>query len=381
MLTGHVFTMMKTGISQYCQPDEASAAVYLKKLSDYYQAADKEKMAFGGTAKTMIIKFESPKNSVHEFAVKVFKYNDAPDIPEEDKVEKYDVESEVFHLENLKDLPELTKYYGCYMIQDKNYVTIFMVFEKLAGEIMDEVVRKDSNQIGQGESTPKNKVLTRANSGSAKTPAQAFSAQIPAVKCEIFASLAHQLSLIHSKGLAHNDIKPSNIMLVKPDGKAAKIIDFGATNTDKEEIGLFTFPYADFELRSFYEGSCENDVFALGLTIGEIVVGENLALSTFEDQKKKVSKPIDLIRKQIKALLDQVASEKFKSWTMKFGEASLHTLLSKMTNPMRAERPDAQCVEQWFTLLSKLFAKPNATDIEAKQELAKICPELAKLVI
>ena len=82
---------------------------------------------------------------------------------------------------------------------------------------------------------------------------------------------------MHSKGVAHLDIKPENIV-IKDDGKNVRLIDFGLSRccekfgTLKGCVGTPSFMPPEMKNGQSWNGY-KADVWALGCTIYEIVCG------------------------------------------------------------------------------------------------------------
>ena len=78
----------------------------------------------------------------------------------------------------------------------------------------------------------------------------------------------------HNKGIVHRDVSPLNIF-VQPDDRI-KIIDFGFScpiGTEDFHLGG-AFPYLAPELFDGEPGSRQSDIYALGITAYEIIVGK-----------------------------------------------------------------------------------------------------------
>lgn len=84
---------------------------------------------------------------------------------------------------------------------------------------------------------------------------------------------------MHSKRIVHLDIKPDNTLTAKKDGKV-RLIDFGLSKALQETdtcIGNIGTPsYKAPELRFDFWNGFKADVWALGITIWEIISGKKL---------------------------------------------------------------------------------------------------------
>lgn len=92
----------------------------------------------------------------------------------------------------------------------------------------------------------------------------------------IVRELCSVLELLHARGIIHRDIKPSNILLAK-DGHI-RLIDFDAARMPKEEkeqdtVRLGTRGYAPPEQYGFSQTDERTDIYALGVTLEQILEG------------------------------------------------------------------------------------------------------------
>lgn len=95
---------------------------------------------------------------------------------------------------------------------------------------------------------------------------------------KIFDSLTEGISSLHRKNIIHRDIKPSNI-IITPEGKAV-LIDYGIARIhtakkadDTEYYG--TAGYAAPEQFGFRQSDFRTDIYALGMTLKQIVTSHN----------------------------------------------------------------------------------------------------------
>ena len=106
-------------------------------------------------------------------------------------------------------------------------------------------------------------------------------------RLEVIAQVAEALDTVHAAGIYHRDIKPSNILLThREDGVLqAKLTDFGLGATEDEELlhsvylsrvdGIAgTWDYIAPELREGKPPSAQSDIYSLGVTLYQVVVGD-----------------------------------------------------------------------------------------------------------
>jgi len=94
----------------------------------------------------------------------------------------------------------------------------------------------------------------------------------PAETLAIFANVAEVLSVVHSRGIVHRNLKPSNI-LVTPLGEV-KITDFGLASLDNDRpLRGEKSAYAAPELQG-RRSDARSDLYALGVMLYEYLTGE-----------------------------------------------------------------------------------------------------------
>ena len=106
-------------------------------------------------------------------------------------------------------------------------------------------------------------------------------------RLEVIAQVADALDTVHAAAILHRDIKPANILLThREDGSLrAKLTDFGLGSVEDAELlrslcvsrveGVSgTWDYIAPELRHGGSPSAQSDIYSLGLTLYQIVVGD-----------------------------------------------------------------------------------------------------------
>ncbi|MCH5239178.1 MAG: serine/threonine protein kinase [Muribaculaceae bacterium] len=90
---------------------------------------------------------------------------------------------------------------------------------------------------------------------------------------KVFQELLNAVSYLHNRGIIHNDIKPSNI-LISYTGNHVKLIDLGIADDDAHfdiKTPGFTDGYASPELREKRKPDGRSDIYSLGVIMKELV--------------------------------------------------------------------------------------------------------------
>lgn len=118
---------------------------------------------------------------------------------------------------------------------------------------------------------------------------QAWLAEAPPLneRLQVVAQIADALDTVHAAGIYHRDIKPSNILLTRREDGAwrGKLTDFGLGAAQDPDLlrsifasrveGLSgTWDYIAPELRHGGPPSAQSDIYSLGLTLYQVVVGD-----------------------------------------------------------------------------------------------------------
>ena len=101
---------------------------------------------------------------------------------------------------------------------------------------------------------------------------------LPADALEIVRQVALGLQSAHDAGLLHRDVKPGNV-LITPEGQA-KVLDFGLSLEDKPDVEtedvIWATPfYVPPETLHREAESCQTDIYALGMTLRNLLTGES----------------------------------------------------------------------------------------------------------
>lgn len=89
---------------------------------------------------------------------------------------------------------------------------------------------------------------------------------------QILSPICSALNFTHQKGAFHCDIKPSNILLHE-NGRDVFLADFGVARVAHEQAGGGTLPYMAPEQFSHERVSAQTDIYALGITLYEMLSG------------------------------------------------------------------------------------------------------------
>ncbi len=132
-----------------------------------------------------------------------------------------------------------------------------------------------------------------------------------AARSRLFAQVLRALQHIHSRGIVHYDVKPSNI-IVDTDG-AAKLIDFGLATTATPITGAMrgTVGYAAPEVVRGELGDPRSDLYSLGSAFYESLAGRRpfiaeSAIEVLRTQAKTEPEPIHKIDAKVPQELDRL---------------------------------------------------------------------------
>lgn len=89
---------------------------------------------------------------------------------------------------------------------------------------------------------------------------------------QVLSPICSALNFAHQKGAFHCDIKPSNILL-HDNGREVFLADFGVARVANEQAGGGTLPYMAPEQFSHEQVSAQTDIYALGITVYEMLSG------------------------------------------------------------------------------------------------------------
>jgi serine/threonine protein kinase/tetratricopeptide (TPR) repeat protein len=125
-------------------------------------------------------------------------------------------------------------------------------------------------------------------------------------RLELFASLCQAIQHAHTKGIIHRDIKPTNILVTRQDGRAVvKVIDFGVAKamgqqlTEKtlftnfaQMIGTPLYMSPEQAEQSGVDIDTRSDIYSLGVLLYELLTGstpvdaEQLKRAAFEEIRR-----------------------------------------------------------------------------------------------
>ncbi|MEN8179513.1 MAG: HDOD domain-containing protein [Pseudomonadota bacterium] len=182
--------------------------------------------------------------------------------------------------------------------------TPYMVFEYVEGQLLSDVIREDKLDHAQ--------------------------------KIAAFRGLLEGVSQAHRVGIVHRDLKPGNIILNGE--RIPKIMDFGIARLlsggkerDQQLIG--TPRYLAPEYISKGEVGPQNDVFALGLIMDEVLTG----MPVFSGQnKKKVMDNILKITPRPPSQFNEAVDEKLDRFILKALERNPDSRYSDATDMLQA---------------------------------------------
>ena len=95
------------------------------------------------------------------------------------------------------------------------------------------------------------------------------------VKLQVMSEIMDAVAYIHTKGIAHRDLKPTNI-IVTGNGSHVKLIDFGLADTDshavlKQPAGTLSYMSPEQMQTAIADG--RNDIYSLGIIMQQMELG------------------------------------------------------------------------------------------------------------
>ena len=94
---------------------------------------------------------------------------------------------------------------------------------------------------------------------------------LPAAQAlRLVADVADALALVHAHGVAHLDVKPSNVLM---DGMQPVLTDFGAAGAQEMGQAAGTPPYMAPEILQLSRADARSDLYALGVVMVECLTG------------------------------------------------------------------------------------------------------------
>uniref|UniRef100_Q024W6 Serine/threonine protein kinase n=1 Tax=Solibacter usitatus (strain Ellin6076) TaxID=234267 RepID=Q024W6_SOLUE len=144
--------------------------------------------------------------------------------------------------------------------------------------------------------------------------------------------IAAALEAAHEKGIIHRDLKPGNVMLTK---SVAKVLDFGLATLEGdqtltvERMVMGTPAYMAPEQRGGRPADARTDVYAFGLVLYEMLMGERAAIQRKRIRARKLEAIVSRCLEEDPALRWQSAAE-------------LQRELSAVTKVTRGQKPAAK---------------------------------------
>ena len=110
--------------------------------------------------------------------------------------------------------------------------------------------------------------------------------------------LIYGIKILHNAGLAHMDIKPTNIM-IKPETNEIQIIDLGLSCFEFECGESGTSAYMEKNINTTLTGRQASDIWAIGICIIQLILGYYSAFAILEHEEnipreinKRISDPL-----------------------------------------------------------------------------------------
>jgi tetratricopeptide (TPR) repeat protein/serine/threonine protein kinase len=166
-------------------------------------------------------------------------------------------------------------------------------------------------------------------------------------RLELFASVCEAIQHAHTKGIVHRDIKPTNVLVTRQDGRAVvKVIDFGVAKamgqqlTEKtlftnfaQMIGTPLYMSPEQAERSGVDIDTRSDIYSLGVLLYELLTG-----STPVDAEQMKQAAFDEVRRIIREDEPQTPSARISgSHTLPAIAARRHIEPGRLSKLVRGE--------------------------------------------
>ncbi|MEX0679483.1 MAG: protein kinase [Pirellulales bacterium] len=166
-------------------------------------------------------------------------------------------------------------------------------------------------------------------------------------RLELFASVCQAIQHAHTKGIVHRDIKPTNVLVTRQDGRpVVKVIDFGVAKamgqqlTEKtlftnfaQMIGTPLYMSPEQAERSGVDIDTRSDIYSLGVLLYELLTGST---PVDEEQMKKAA--FDEVRRIIREDEPQTPSARISgSNTLPAIAAHRHIEPARLSKLVRGE--------------------------------------------
>jgi serine/threonine protein kinase len=211
---------------------------------------------------------------------------------------------------------------------------------------------------------------------------------------ELAVQVLDALDSLHRRGITHRDVKPANIFLARtPHGESVKLLDFGLAkvrhdkSADVTRVGAVvgTPRYMAPEQARGERVGPPADVYAMGLVLAELILGESLIRADAEidiyvahgsDRELKLPKAIvdSPFAPIIKRALAKRPTKRYRTATQMLADVEAATV-ALATGAHARGRAELEVTQRRKGVAEDLLSEPNATSEKLREVFNRLAED------